>query len=150
MLFRSLNHWTKTYNFGSVKTAAVLDSSYNVKYEVVYVEVSDPNETAAGTGPGLEINLQGIIANPYIDAAGHDFYAIYPNSSENMIDRLTANIGYDDQSSLPPWMTSNQPSATSSSTFNPPLGFVKAVVLDRKSTRLNSSHIPLSRMPSSA
>ena len=27
---------------------------------------------------------------------------------------------------------------------------VKAVVADRKSTRLNSSHIPLSRMPSSA
>ena len=27
---------------------------------------------------------------------------------------------------------------------------IKAQVLDRKSTRLNSSHIPLSRMPSSA
>ena len=27
---------------------------------------------------------------------------------------------------------------------------VKGVELDRKSTRLNSSHIPLSRMPSSA
>ena len=29
-------------------------------------------------------------------------------------------------------------------------GAVRDLVLDRKSTRLNSSHIPLSRMPSSA
>ena len=29
-------------------------------------------------------------------------------------------------------------------------GIGKSSVLDRKSTRLNSSHIPLSRMPSSA
>ena len=28
--------------------------------------------------------------------------------------------------------------------------FAEAVIEDRKSTRLNSSHIPLSRMPSSA
>ena len=28
--------------------------------------------------------------------------------------------------------------------------YVRATVVDRKSTRLNSSHIPLSRMPSSA
>ena len=31
----------------------------------------------------------------------------------------------------------------------PPLGHLDAYI-DRKSTRLNSSHIPLSRMPSSA
>ena len=31
-----------------------------------------------------------------------------------------------------------------------PFTFEQEVVLDRKSTRLNSSHIPLSRMPSSA
>ena len=30
------------------------------------------------------------------------------------------------------------------------LGWLAAIVIDRKSTRLNSSHIPLSRMPSSA
>ena len=30
------------------------------------------------------------------------------------------------------------------------IGFIIHIILDRKSTRLNSSHIPLSRMPSSA
>ena len=38
--------------------------------------------------------------------------------------------------------------ATSHSSANK--GFLVAAGLDRKSTRLNSSHIPLSRMPSSA
>ena len=33
---------------------------------------------------------------------------------------------------------------------NNPGGTIKEYALDRKSTRLNSSHIPLSRMPSSA
>ena len=32
----------------------------------------------------------------------------------------------------------------------PPYSAVAKVTIDRKSTRLNSSHIPLSRMPSSA
>ena len=36
------------------------------------------------------------------------------------------------------------------SKFNPQLAATFALVGDRKSTRLNSSHIPLSRMPSSA
>ena len=35
-------------------------------------------------------------------------------------------------------------------TFLVPVVLIVLVILDRKSTRLNSSHIPLSRMPSSA
>jgi len=53
---------------------------------------------------------------------------MYPNSSQNMINQLVAGVGYFDQSSLPEWMTSNQPGATAG-TFNTPLGFTKAVVL---------------------
>ena len=34
--------------------------------------------------------------------------------------------------------------------YDIPLGAERVLVSDRKSTRLNSSHIPLSRMPSSA
>jgi hypothetical protein len=123
------NHWTKTYSFNDVKTAVVLDEFYKVKYEVVYIEVVDPTENADGKGPGLELNLTNTIANGYIDAHGTSHKLLYPNTSDNMTIRLTSGIGYYDQSSLPPWMTSNQPGASGSSAFNPPLGFVKAVVL---------------------
>jgi len=122
------NHWTKTYNFGSIKTAVVFDDNYNVKYEVVYVEIVDPEENSAGQGAPLEINLAGVIANPYIDAIGNNYDVIYPNNSANMISRLVNNVGYYDQSSLPNWMTSDQ-EGSSGNSFNPPLGYVKAVVL---------------------
>ena len=129
------NHYTKTYNFGDIKTAAVLDSNYNVKYEVVYIEVNDPEELGAvdarvgRRGPPLELNLTNTIANPYIDAYGNEFKIAYPNSSENMIKELIQNIGYYDQSSLPPWMTSNQPNPNNPNKFDTPLGFTRAVVL---------------------
>jgi hypothetical protein len=122
------NHYNKTYTFGDVKTAVVLDSSYNIKYEVVYVEVIDPEENASNAGPGLEIDLTNVIANPYIDAQGNTFKIAYPNTSEDMIARLVQNIGYADQSSLPEWMSSNQPSTTPG-TFTVPLGFTRGVVL---------------------
>jgi hypothetical protein len=123
-----LNHWSKAYNFGSVKTAVVLDDFYNVKYEVVYIDIVDPEENTDGTGPGLEIDL-GDNANSYIDADGNVYSTIYPNTTNNMITRLTDAIDYSDQSSLPPWMTSNQPDPTSANKFRPPLGYTKAVVL---------------------
>ena len=123
------NHWTKKYNFGDIKTAVVLDELYNVKYEVVYIGITDPEETAAGVGPGLELNLAGYIKNPYIDATGNTYNVVYPNTTSNMIKRLENAIGFNDQSSLPPWMTSNQPDAASVNKFQPPLGYTKAVVL---------------------
>jgi hypothetical protein len=121
------NNWTKTYNFGSIKTAVVLDEKYNVKYEVVYLQVIDPAEQSTTNGPALEVNLTGVISNPYIDAKGNAFKIIYPNTSENMIQRLVSNVGYYDQSSLPPWMTSNQPG--NGNTFSTPIGYTQAVVL---------------------
>jgi len=123
------NHWTKTYNFTNIKTASVLDDNYNVKYEVVYIEVEDPEENSSGNGPVQTLNLTNTIANPYIDANGNDYKIVHPNSSQNMLAQLEAGIGYTDQSSLPPWMTSNQPNPSSKSTFLPPLGYTKAVVV---------------------
>ena len=123
------NHWTKTYNFNAIKTASVLDENYNVKYEVVYIEVSDPGENASGQGPAQTVDLTNVINNPYIDANGNEYKIVHPNSSANMIAQLEAGIGYTDQSSLPPWMTSNQPNPTSKTTFLPPLGYTKAVVV---------------------
>lgn len=123
------NHWTKKYNFGDVKTATVLDEFYKPKYEVVYIEVKDPGENAMGKGPAQTVDLTHTINNPYIDATGNQYKIVHPNSSENMIAQLEAGIGYTDQSSLPPWMTSNQPNPSSKSTFLPPLGYTKAVVV---------------------
>ena len=74
------------------------------------------------------IDLTNTIANPYIGADGTEYKIAYPNSSENMAKRLIDGVGYYDQSSLPPWMTSNQP-GSNTTTFNPPLGYTKAVVL---------------------
>lgn len=129
----ALNHWTKKYNFGEIKTAVVLDESYNKKYEVVYIEINDAEEVYQNgkyVGPGLELDLTNVIENPYIDANGAEYKIVYPNSSVDMIKRLEQNVGYADQSSLPPWMTSNQTATTgSAAAFNPPLGFTKAVVL---------------------
>ena len=122
------NHFNKTYDFGNIKTAVVLDEVYNTKYEVVYVEVVDPELNSAGVGPGLEIDLTNTISNPYIDAAGNTFKILYPNTSTDMINRIVNSVGYQDQSSLPSWMTSNQ-IGTGTNKFNPPLGYTKAVVL---------------------
>ena len=122
------NHWTKTYNFDSIETAVVFDEFYKVKYEVVYISIADPAENADGRGPPTLLDLTTQITNPYI--AGQQSYTVlYPNSSENMIKQLTDGIGYYDQSSLPPWMISNQPDPTSVSKFRAPLGYTKAVVL---------------------
>jgi len=123
------NHWTKTFNFDGFNTAVVLDENYNVKYEVLYVNVIDPEENLDGTGPGLTLDLTAEISNPYIDSSGIEHKVLYPNNSKNMIDRLVQGIDYNDQSSLPPWMTSNQPNASSINKFYPPIGFTKAVVL---------------------
>lgn len=123
------NHYTKTYTFGDISTAVALDKNYNVKYEVVYVNVVDPEENSSNNGPALELNLTNTIQNPFIDSNGNTYKIVYPNSSENMTKRLVDGVGYYDQSSLPNWMTSNQPDPTNVNKFRPPLGFTKAVVL---------------------
>jgi hypothetical protein len=146
------NHFTKTYNFGDIKTASVLDSSFNTKYEVVYVEVQDPGLTEPtiidplGTGPGLEIQLNN--ANRYIDENGIVYDNIaYPNSSNNMRTRLVDGIGFADQSSLPDWMTSNQPDPTSVNRFKTPLGYTRGVVLAY--TKPNASKLIAYRLSNS-
>jgi hypothetical protein len=123
------NHFTKTYTFGNIKVAYVLDAAYEIKYEVVYVEVVDPGENNLGAGPALSTDLSGIIDNPYISQDGTAYNIIYPNSSENMTRRMEEIVGYQDQSSLPPWMTSNQPDATTATGFTIPLGYTKAAVI---------------------
>ena len=108
-----LNHYWKTLNFGEIKTAKAVDSSFNTVYEVVYIELIDPGVNSAGVGPDLSIawptNTQGV-------------GTVYPNSFPNMIDRIAENIGYENRSILPTWMTSRQTNGTV-------LGFTRALVL---------------------
>jgi len=118
------NHYTKTYNFGEIKTAVVLDDNYNVKYEVVYIDLTEPNETVDGRSTPLEIDLTGSVVTTPTGSK-----TVYPNTSINMIERLAAGLGFEDQSSLPPWMTSNQVDPTNTGKFKTPLGFTKAVVM---------------------
>lgn len=123
------NHFTKNYQFDGIATAVVLDDNYNVKYEVVYINIIDPELTSDNKGPAQSINLTNVIANPYIDENGNTYKIVYPNDSENMKKRLVDNIGYYDQSSLPKWMTSNQPDPSTPNKFKPPIGFTRAAVL---------------------
>ena len=64
----------------------------------------------------------------YVDQVGDTYKIAYPNSSDNMLTRLSTGVGYYDQSSLPTWMTSNQLSSITGE-FSAPLGFTQAVVL---------------------
>ena len=108
-----LNHYWKTLNFGEIKTAKAVDSTFNTVYEVVYIELVDQGVNSAGVGPNLSVtwpsNTQGIST-------------VYPNSFPNMASRVADNIGYENRSILPTWMTSRQTNGTV-------LGFTRAMVL---------------------
>lgn len=116
------NHFDKRLTFGNVKTAVVLDSSFNVKYEVVYVELLDSNTNILGQGPTNSTDLINEIATPYYDQNGNPYTTIYPNSFSNMNDVVANSIGYANKGALPDWMTSKQPNGRV-------LGFTRAVVL---------------------
>jgi hypothetical protein len=108
-----LNHYWKTLNFGQVKTAKATDANFNTIYEVVYLELIDNGVNDQGLGPNLAVtwpsNTVGVST-------------VYPNSFTNMSTRITDNIGYENRSILPKWMTSRQDDGTV-------LGFKRALVL---------------------
>lgn len=108
-----LNHYWKTLNFGQVKTAKATDANFNTMYEVVYLELIDNGVNDQGQGPNIAItwppNTTGIST-------------VYPNSFPNMATRIADNIGYENRSILPKWMTSRQDNGTV-------LGFTRALVL---------------------
>ena len=123
------NHFTKRLTFGEVRTARALDENFNVKYEVVYIEVKSPNTVAQingfhtlERGPQDTIDLSNIIDTPYYDLDGNTYTTAYPNSFQNMESKIVSNIGYQNKGALPEWMTSRQENGRQ-------LGFVHAVVL---------------------
>ena len=118
----STNHYNKRIIFGNVRTARALDSNFNTKYEVVYLEVQDENTNALGHGPADTINVSSLVQTPYYDPAGNSYTIAYPNSFENMDDVMIAGVGYVNKGALPDWMTSKQADGRV-------LGFTRAIVL---------------------
>ena len=118
----STNHYTKRLTFGDIKTARALDSNFNVKYEVIYIDVQDANTNSFGQGPADTLDLINALDNPYYAADGTAYTTAYPNSVVNMSNVMVGGISYQDKGVLPDWMTSRQ-------TNGRQLGFVRAVVL---------------------
>ena len=118
----STNHYTKRLTFGDVKTARALDQNFNVKYEVIYIDVQDTNTNSFGQGPADTLDLINKLDTPYYDTDGTAYTTAYPNSVVNMGNVMVGGISYQDKGVLPDWMTSRQ-------TNGRQLGFVRAVVL---------------------
>jgi hypothetical protein len=112
------NHYWKRINFGEIKTAIAVDEFYNIKYEVVYVEVVDPTNLS-GAAVREQVILDG---RPYIDENGIEHNVIYPSTFLNMSQNMSSNLGYRARGVFPDWMTSVQPDKNI-------LGFQRAVVL---------------------
>lgn len=144
------NHHSKRITFGDVKTAVVLDEFFNVKYEVVYVDVIDENTSVLGESPASAIFPE--IVNPFYDRQGNEYNFITPNAFGNMQNQMVSYIGYANKGALPPWMTSNQP--TDDGGFIAPLGFKRALVLaytvpgaaDKIAYRLRESRYELNQI----
>ena len=112
------NHYSKTINFGNIKTAIAKNDLGETIYEVVYVEAEDLQafDTA---GPPLSINLD--ISNGYY-YGNNEYKTIFPNSFNNMETRLRNSIGFSNRGALPKWMTTVQEDGLV-------LGLIRAVVL---------------------
>jgi len=118
----STNHFKKRIFFGDVKTAVALGEDFNVKYEVIYIEIKDENTNEFGQGPADRYQLSNLIDNPYYDLNGNSYTIAYPNAFSNMQTQLVENLGYANKGVLPDWMTSRQADGRV-------LGFTRAVVL---------------------
>jgi hypothetical protein len=112
------NHYTKTINFGEIKTARAVDTSGNIVYEIVYAEAVD-TQSYATSGPLLSTDLN--ITNGYLNGTT-EYKTIYPNSFNNMQYRIDNEIGYTNRGALPTWMTSVQENGQV-------LGPIKAIIL---------------------
>lgn len=103
------NTYSKRINFGDVKTAIAVDANFNVKYEVVYIELaSDYAFSSTSTA-----------TNVYDKVIGQ---TVYPNSYADMSKVLSNAIGFANIGALPDWMTSPQANKKL-------LGFTRAIVL---------------------
>ena len=111
------NHYNKLIDFSNIKTARALDTNFDVKYEVVYIELED-NQTNNGLSPANSRELH----NANFFEGNPDYNTYYPNSFANMSSDISSAFGYENQGALPDWMTSVQQNGRQ-------LGFTRAIVL---------------------
>ena len=129
----SQNHYNNILRFNKFKTARALDSSGNVKYELIYVEVVDKGmgidiTTGSYEPASQSVDLRSSInwSNPLTVDAGNDYsisvdsgnfsasagnnYKAYPNALQNMRTRLKNKIGEAvlERLVLPDWMKDEQ------------------------------------------
>lgn len=109
----TLNHYWKTLRFGEVKTAIAVDSNFNTKYEVVYLELIDQQVNLKNLGPNLSVSLP---------TNSRNISSIYVNSFPNMEQRIINGVGYSNRGVLPDWMISRQPNGNI-------LGFIRVLIL---------------------
>jgi hypothetical protein len=141
----ALNHYTKSINFGEIKTARALDASGNVDYEVVYADIID-NQMFAGNSPPLSTTLSN--ANKYIKDGVEYGNTIYTNSFTNMEKRLVTGVGYNNKGAIPRWMTSVQKSGkVLGLTRAVPLVYTKPGSSERIAYRLRNSGFSLNSVP---
>ena len=114
----ALNHYTKSLNFGNIRTARAVNNNGTIDYEVVYADVID-NQQFDTVGPPLSVNLTN--KNKFKFGTS-EYNTIYPNSFNNMQNRLEEGLGYSNRGALPRWMTSVQEDGRV-------LGLTRAVVL---------------------
>ena len=126
------NHYNKRIDLGNVKTAVALDANFNIKYEVIYVEVVD-TQTENGKSPAMYFDRTNEVQPPYNTSP---YLMVYPNSFENMKTELTMlpapdpehivgynpGVPYENIGALPSWMVSLQED-------NKVLGFIQGIVI---------------------
>ena len=105
----STNTYNKRIDFSNIKTAQAVDANFNVKYEVVYVELED-TAMYKGNSP----------ANSRYDSIIGQ--TVYPNSFANMSSVIESATDYANRGAIPEWMSSPQ-------TDKKQLGFTRAIVL---------------------
>ena len=109
----TLNHYWKKLTLGNLKTARAVDNNFDTVYEVIYLEILNDQVNSAGVGPNSSVSWP-------TNSAG--ITTVHPNSFPNMVEQVADNIGYQDRSILPLWMTSRQTDGTV-------LGFTRALIL---------------------
>jgi hypothetical protein len=102
------NTYKKRIDFGDIKTAIAVDENFNVKYEVVYIQLENDFT--------YDITASTSVYDKVIGKS------VYNNSYANMSEVLSSNLGYANIGALPDWMTSPQSNKKV-------LGFTRAIVL---------------------
>ncbi len=112
------NHYNKRISLGNVKTAVALDENFNVKYEVVYVDVVDTLVNDKNKSIAKHIDRTNEVKAPYKTLP---FSHVYPNSLPNMKSEIST-LGYANRGAIPAWMLNQQEDGRV-------LGFTQGVVL---------------------